>query len=67
MYILIVSLACAVMLGSVYWLAYGPEGLSGNGILETIVTAFLLFNAIDVGLRSVMDEPSWILKVFKKK
>jgi len=60
MYIFIVSLACAVMLAAVRQMAY-------DNIVENIAVAALLFAAIDVGLRSLMDEPSWVLKVFKKK
>lgn len=60
MYIFIISLACAVMLAAVRQMAY-------DNVAENIVVAVLLFAAIDVGLRSLMDEPSWMLKVFKKK
>ena len=38
-----------------------------DNVAENIAVAVLLFAAIDVGLRSLMDEPSWMLKVFKKK
>ena len=60
MYVLIVSIICALMLGGVHLYVY--EDL-GNCILVT----FLLFVAIDTGLRAAMNEPSWILKLGKKK
>ena len=60
MYVFIISLACAVMLAAVRQMAY-------DNIAENVAVAVLLFAAIDVGLRSLMDEPSWMLKVFKKK
>jgi len=60
MYVFIISLACAVMLAAVRQMTY-------DNVAENIAVAVLLFAAIDVGLRSLMDEPSWMLKVFKKK
>ena len=60
MYVFIVSLVCAVMLAGIRQMVY-------DNIVENIAVAVLLFTAIDVGLRSLMGEPSWMVKVFKKK
>lgn len=56
MYIFIVSLVCALMLGGVYCATYGDIG-------NTVLVTFLLFVAIDTGLRSILDKPSWILRM----
>jgi len=60
MYILIVSIACAVMLGAVYQMAYGD-------IANAVLVAFLLFVAIDSGLRAIMNKPSWAVRLFRNK
>lgn len=58
MYVLIVSVICAVMLATVRQLAY-------NNLLENVVIAFLLFIVIDTGLRSLIGKPSWVLSIGK--
>ena len=60
MYVLIVSIVCALMLGGVHFATYE------SGV-EAVLVAFLLFVAIDTGLRSIMDKPSWILRIMKRK
>ncbi len=60
MYILIVSIACALMLGAVYQIAY-------NDIANAVLITFLLFVAIDSGLRAVMNRPSWAVRLFKNR
>lgn len=60
MYVLIVSILCAVMLGAVRQMAY-------DNLIENIVLTLLLFVAIDSGLRAVMNKPSWAVKLIKKK
>ncbi len=60
MYIFIVSLMCAIMLGGVYLAVY-------ENAAEAMVVAFLLFAAIDTGLRSVLNKPSWIVKLLGRK
>jgi len=60
MYILIVSIVCAVMLSAVRQMAY-------DNLLENIVLAILLFIAIDSGLRAIMNRPSWAVRLIKKK
>ena len=60
MYILIVSLLCAIMLASVRQIAY-------DNPLENIVLAFLLFVSIDTILRGILNKPSWMLTMRKNK
>jgi len=60
MYILIVAIICAILLGAVRQLTY-------PNLAENILLVFLLFAAIDVGLRAVMNQPSWIVKLLNKK
>jgi ABC-type glucose/galactose transport system permease subunit len=60
MYVFIVSLICGIMLGGVYFAVY-------ENPLEAVVVGFLLFTAIDTGLRAIMDKPSWMLNLPKRK
>ena len=60
MYVLIVSLICALMLGGVYYATYGDIG-------NTVLVTFLLFVAIDTGLRSVLNKPSWVVQILDKR
>jgi hypothetical protein len=60
MYVFIVSVLCAAMLAAARQMAY-------DNLLENIVVGILLFVAIDSGLRAVMDKPSWMLALVKKK
>lgn len=60
MYVFIVSVICALMLGAVYLMAYGD-------FLTGAVVTFLLFVAIDSGLRAAVGKPSWVMKVAKSK
>ena len=60
MYVLIVSIICAVMLGWVYYAAYAD-------IANAVLVAFLLFVAIDSGLRAVMNKPSWAVRLFRNR
>ena len=60
MYILIVSIICALMLGGVYFLTY-------ENIVDTVLVTFLLFVAIDTGLRAIMNRPSWVLQIMDRK
>ena len=60
MYIFIVSVLCAVMLATVRQMVY-PD------LFENAIVALLLFVAIDTGLRAIMNEPSWMVKVLKEK
>lgn len=59
MYILIVSLICGILLGGVYYAVYGD-------VVNTVLVAFLLFVAIDTGLRAVLDRPSWIVQLMAR-
>lgn len=56
MYVFIVSIICAVMLGTVRQMVY-PD------LIENIVLTFLLFVAIDSGLRAIMGRDSWAVKL----
>jgi uncharacterized membrane protein YfcA len=58
--IFFVSVVCGIMLGAVYYLA-------SEDALEAVVVAFLLFNAIDMGLRGILNKPSWILTWMNRK
>jgi hypothetical protein len=60
MYILVVSIICAIMLAGVRQLAY-------NNPIENIVLAFLLFVSIDTILRGILNKPSWIVTMRMKK
>ena len=60
MYILIVSILCAVMLGAVRQISY-------DNLLENVVLTLLLFVVIDSGLRAIMNRPSWAVRLIKKK
>jgi len=60
MYVLIVSLICALLLGAVRQMSY-------PNLAENILVVFLIFTAIDVGLRAVMNEPSWVVKLLSRK
>jgi hypothetical protein len=59
MYILIVSILCAIMLSVVRQMAY-------DNPIENLVVAILLFAAIDTSLRAILKEPSWAIKVIGK-
>jgi hypothetical protein len=58
--IFFVSVVSGLMLGAVYYLAY-------ENLVEAILVAFLLFTAIDMALRSILDKPSWVLGLMHKK
>jgi len=60
MYILIISLVCALMLGGVYIMAY-------DDVANAVLVTFLLFISIDTGLRALLDKPSWIVGMISKK
>jgi hypothetical protein len=60
MYVLIVSIISALLLGGVY------ISITGD-VLESIVIGFLLFIAIDSALRAAMGKPSWMVMLKKKK
>jgi len=59
MYVLIVSIICALMLGGVHYLTF-------EAWPETILVTFLLFVAIDSGLRAIMGRPSWAVRIKEK-
>ncbi len=59
MYIFIVSLICGILLGGVYYAVYGDA-------VNTVLVAFLLFVAIDTGLRAILDRPSWIIQLMAR-
>ncbi len=60
MYVLIVSIVCALMLGGVYLAVY-------ENWMEGVVVTFLLFVVIDTSLRSVMNRPSWVIRFIKRR
>jgi len=55
MYILIVAILCSLMLGAIYYMVTADA-------LESVVIVFLLFVAIDTGLRAILNKPSWVLQ-----
>ncbi len=60
MYVFIISVVCALLLGGVHYAVY-------ESVLEAALVGFLLFIAIDTGLRAIMGRPSWAVRLLGKR